>query len=436
MNAAECQFEIARSLFREANDAFFLFDPKTQLVVDLNPAAQRLTGLEKHLACKMSLRDLFFSSGSGDLDRLALALSRTGFFHSREGYYLRRTTSAALPVNISVSRIHTEPEPVGLVVARDISDRKRALEALEQAEARYNSLVESTGVVAWELDAKGVVVSLSPAFETITGWPRADWIGRRFDALIHPDDLDAARSLFHQAMQGKALPRFELRILTRTGAHQVCEFLLVTRIVEDSQEWILGISRDITEQKRIEKMLEQAESMRHARDAAEQASRAKSEFLSNVSHEIRTPLSALLGFNELLAEHPFLRQGPSEIQEYLGNIQEHGQLLLALIDDLLDVARIEAGQLRVEREPCSLPQIFTDVVESLRAGAEAKQLKLEAELAGGTPQLIATDRLRLQQMLVNLIDNAIKFTERGGIRLTGRHDGPPWRRSCPGPRDR
>ncbi len=420
MNAEERQFEIARCLFREANDAFFLFDPTTQRVVDLNPAAQRLTGLEKHRACTMSLGDLFFSRGSGDLDRLAQALNHTGFFHSREGYYLRRACSSALPVNISVSRIHTEPEPVGLVVARDISDRKRALEALEQAEARYNSLVESTGVVLWELDSGGVVISLSPAFETITGWPRADWIGRPFDALIHPDDLEAARRLHHQAMQGEALPRFELRVLSRTGDPQVCEFLLVTRMVEDSHEWLLGISRDITEQKRNEQALEQSESMRQARDAAEQASRAKSEFLSNVSHEIRTPLSALLGFNELLAEHPTLRQGPAEIQEYLGSIRDHGQLLLALIDDLLDVARIEAGQLRVKREPCALPQILTDVVESLRAGAEAKQLRLQAELAGGTPQLIATDRLRLHQILVNLIDNAIKFTDRGGIRLTGR----------------
>ena len=230
--------------------------------------------------------------------------------------------------------------------------------------------------------------------------------------------------LHARAMRGETLPRFELRILGKSGGHQICEFLLITRIIEDSQEWLLGISRDITELKRNQKALELAESMRQARDAAEQANRAKSDFLSNVSHEIRTPLMALLGFSDLLAEHPFLREVPSEIEEYLCNIREHGQLLLALIDDLLDVGRIEAGKLRVEREPCSLPQIFTDVVESLRARAEAKQVKLEAELAGGIPELITTDRVRLQQILVNLIDNAIKFTDRGGIRLTGQMTEP------------
>ena len=90
MNAEDRQFEIARSLFREANDAFFLFDPETQIVVDLNPAAQRLTGLEKHAACTMSLGDLFESTSPDGLDRLVQALNRTGFFHSREGYFLRQ----------------------------------------------------------------------------------------------------------------------------------------------------------------------------------------------------------------------------------------------------------------------------------------------------------------------------------------------------------
>ncbi len=379
-----------------------------------------MTGLDRQQACTKSLRDLFFSRGSGDLDRLALALNRTGFFHSREGYTLQKASGGSLPVNISVSRIHTEPEPVGLVVARDISERKQAFEALQQAEARYNSLVESTGVVVWEIDGQGTVVSLSPAFETITGWPRADWIGRRFEALVFPEDLEVATRFHQRAMRGETLPRFELRILTRSGTPLISEFLLVARMVEDAQEWLVGISRDITEQKRVEKALEQTELMRQARDAAEQASRAKSEFLSNVSHEIRTPLSALLGFNELLSEHPYIQQGPPEIAEYLRNTREHGQLLLALIDDLLDVARIEAGQLRVERESCSLAQIVTDVVDSLRARADAKQLTLAAVLDAATPQLIATDRLRLQQILVNLIDNAIKFTDRGNIRLSGR----------------
>ena len=155
MNPADRHFEIGRSLFREANDAFFLFDPRTRMIVDLNPAALRLTGLEKDAACSMRLEELFSGSGPGGLEALTEALARTGFFHSREGYFLRRASKSDLPVNVSVSRIHTEPEPVGLVVARDISDRKQAEEALKQVEARYNSLVASTGVMVWELDAAG-----------------------------------------------------------------------------------------------------------------------------------------------------------------------------------------------------------------------------------------------------------------------------------------
>ena len=214
-------------------------------------------------------------------------------------------------------------------MARDISDRKRVEEALRQAEARYSSLVESTGVVVWELDGDGVLVVLSAAFETITGWKRGDWLGRRFEDLLHPEEVDAARRLFGRAREGHPLPRFELRIRSRDGDYLNGEFLLVTRIRSGTQDRILGISRDITEQKRLEQTLEQAESMRRAKEQAEQASRAKSEFLSNVSHEIRTPLCALLGFAELLGEHPFLQGGPIEIHEYLGAVQEHGNVLLA-----------------------------------------------------------------------------------------------------------
>jgi PAS domain S-box-containing protein len=422
MNAEDRHFEIARSLFREANDAFFLFRPASQIVLDLNPAALRLTGLEKRVACTMSLSDLFCGKAPEEFQRLAQALNRTAFFHSREGYFLRRATGRPLPVNVSVSRIHTEPEPIGLVVARDISDARRAEEALRQAEARYNSLVDSTGVVVWEIDSQGVIAELSEAFETITGWPRFEWIGRPFHALVHPDDLDKAQELFCQAMQGENLPCFELCIRTRSGNHLHSEFLLVTKIRQNSHEWIMGICRDITEQRRSEKALKEAKAMRQARDAAEEASRVKSEFLSNVSHEIRTPLSALLGFADLMSEHEYLQNGPVDVARYMSNIREHGQVLLGLIDDLLDIARIEAGQLRVVRETCPFRQVITDLVESLRPRAEAKQLALVAEIANTVPSVVATDRLRLQQILLNLLDNAIKFTSRGTIKLSARVD--------------
>jgi PAS domain S-box-containing protein len=420
MNVEDRHYVIARSLFREANDAFFLFDPESLAVVDLNPAAQRLTGLEKHEACEMNLGELFESLGPGGLDRLAVALNRTGFFHSREGYFLRKASGKALPVNISVSRIHTEPEPIGLIVARDVSDRKRAEEALRRVQARYTSLVESTGVVVWEIAGPGVLVSLSPAFETITGWNRNDWLGSTFEGLVHPDEVDLARQLYGSAMEGEALPRFELLIRARSGEYLNSEFLLVTRIHEESRDRVLLISRDITEQKRLARSLEQAQSLRRAKEEAELASRAKSEFLSSVSHEIRTPLSALLGFTELLGEHPFVHGAPAEIQDHLANIRDQGRVLLALIDDLLDIARIEAGQLRIVRENCSLPDLMSDLVESLRARAEAKHLTLDWHLVGEVAPTYATDRLRIQQVLLNLLDNAIKFTERGTVRLTAR----------------
>jgi PAS domain S-box-containing protein len=420
MNAADRHLAFARSLFRESNDAFFLFDLRTRAIVDLNPVALRLTGLEKQAACAMRLEDLFSGPDAGGLERLIQALDRTGFFHSREGYFLRRPSKDDLPVNLSVSRIHAEAETVGLVVARDISDRKRAEEALKQAETRYKSLVASTGVMVWEVDARGVLLSISPGFEDITGWPSSDWIGRSLEELLQPDDRDASSRMHRRAWQGEAVPRYELRIPTRSGGCLDCESLLITRIREGAGERVLEVIRDVTEPKRIAKAADQAEALRLAKEAAERANRAKSEFLSGVSHEIRTPLTAILGFIELLDKHPYLQEGPGEIPRQFATIRQNGRFLLALIDDLLDISRIEAGGLRVEREPCSPRAIVSDAVDSLRGKAEARHLRLEVEFMGAIPAAIATDRVRLLQILVNLLENAIKFTERGTVRLTVR----------------
>ncbi len=425
MNPADQHFEFARSLFREANDAFFLFDPRTRIIIDLNPAALRMTGLDRTAACAMRLEEVFSGASPDSFDRLIQALDKTGFFHSREGYFLRRPSRDPLPVNLSVSRIHIQPETIGLVVARDISERKQAEEALKQVEARYKSLVASTGVIVWELDSDGVLHSISPAFQAITGWSPDDWIGRPLGDLIRPEDREASHRMHERARRGETVPRQEFRMHAAGGDLLDCESLLVTRIREGPADRVLEIVRDITENNRVARAAEQADRLRLDKEAAEHANRAKSEFLSSVSHEIRTPLTAILGFIDLLGEHPYMRGGPAEISRHLDTIGQNSRFLLALIDDLLDISRIESGQLRIEREPCSPREIVVDVVESLRSRAEAKHLRLEVEVRPEVPRRIATDRLRLRQILVNLVDNAIKFTDRGTVGVTARMPDRP-----------
>ncbi len=358
-----------RAIVDTAADGIITFDLR-DMVESFNPAAERMFGYGCEEVIGQNVRMLmpapYREKQEGCVSGcLNTGLSKIiGIGHEVVG---QRKDGSTCPMELAVSEMSVGGRRMFTGIVRDISDRKLAEVALKQVEARYNSLVASTGVIVWEMELDGVLASFSSAFETITGWSRSNWIGCRFDGLIHPEDLESARRWHDRARQGEMLPRFELRIRTRTGEHVTCEFLLVTRIREGIEDRILGITRDITEQKRMERALEQSESIRRAKEAAEQASRAKSEFLSNVSHGLRTPLTAILGFAELLEEDPFLKEGPSVIQEYLGTMHENGNVLLALIDDLLDISRIEAGQIHIERESCSLAELLSDVVESLRA---------------------------------------------------------------------
>src|SRR5262249_25736977 len=163
-----------------------------------NPTALRLTGLDKDVACSMRLQDLFTSGEKAGLGRLVEAYRRTGFFHSREGYSLTRVSGDPIPVNVSVSRIHTTPDPLGLGVARDVAERVGAQEALRESEERYRGLVETAKVVIWSVAADGRFGSLNPAFEDVTGWPCSAWVGRPFAELVHPDDLPAAQAAFER----------------------------------------------------------------------------------------------------------------------------------------------------------------------------------------------------------------------------------------------
>ena len=232
----------------------------------------------------------------------------------------------------------------------------------------------------------------------------ADQITERDDYSLRvvPPSEDVTGHLYVAFNQ--MLDRIEASDRALVVAHDELEQRVADRTAELSQE--------IAERKRI------GEDLVRAKDAAESASRAKSEFLANMSHEIRTPLNAILGFADLLRRG--MESGEAERREYLETIHSSGGHLLGVINDILDLSKIEAGQLQVEQLRCCPARIIAEAVSVLRVRAREKNLSLEYHWSGPVPESIVTDPARLRQLLLNVIGNAIKFTENGGVQVVAQ----------------
>jgi signal transduction histidine kinase/ActR/RegA family two-component response regulator len=242
----------------------------------------------------------------------------------------------------------------------------------------------------------------------------------------HDEISDLAESL--NTMVGElrnAHGSLEQRIAARTAELTRVNCDLEAEVAERKRaEASLRESNDrMTEALRGEKhammQLEAAmQQLRAATEEAQAATKSKSEFLANVSHEIRTPLTAILGYADVLLEEGDIRRAPSSRNHAVDTIRRNGEHLLGIINDILDISKIEAGKLDVERTQCSPAQLVADVMSLMRVRSDAKNLFLRCGCRGPFPEVIHTDPLRLKQILVNLVGNAIKFTEVGGVELT------------------
>ena len=294
--------------------------------------------------------------------------------------------------------------------AQDITGRKLAEEALRESEKKLSLHLEQTllGVIEWDMESR--VEEWNPAAESIFGYSRDEALGRRADELIIPETIKSELESRWEALLGNKgggkLGTNEN--VTKDGRTILCEWINTPLTIEDGTViGVMSLVADVTEKR-------QAEQLRVAKEAAEAATKAKEAFLASISHEIRTPLNAILGFAQLLRSGG----GLSERQrQQLDIINSSGAHLLVLINDVLEMSRIEAGMLTANRAALDLHSLLDEMGTVFRPLAQARGLELNVVSSNEVPRYAVTDENKLRQVLTNLLGNSIKFTDRGSIEL-------------------
>ncbi len=349
----------------------------------------------------------------GDLgqwaDRWAGAV-RSGRGYEVE-YRLRRASDGSYRWHLG--RAEPMRDEAGRVVrwfgtSTDIHDQKTA------GERRFRSLVEATAAIVWTTPASGEFESEQPGWSAFTGQDFDRLKGWGWIDAIHPDDRAHTARVWSEAVARRSFYQVEHRVRRHDGVYRQMMVRGVPILHEGGSihEWI-GIHTDVDDQHRAR------EALREAKEAAEAATRAKGEFLANMSHEIRTPMNGVLGMTELaLGTDLTPRQ-----REYLGLVKSSADALLTVIDDILDFSKIEAGKMALDPIAFSPRDAVTDILRTLALRAHGKGLELACRIAPEVPETLVGDPGRLRQVLVNLVGNAIKFTEAGEVVVTVEVNG-------------
>ena len=331
-------------------------------------------------------------------------------------YRMLNADGSAIWVDDSVS---IERDATGGTTLRgvliDITDELEAKRELAAGQARIRAVIDTALDAVVSMNAAGIVTAWNRQAEAIFGWSESEALGRPLEELIVPEEHRAAHraglARYLSTGVGRVLgKRIEIPAIRKDGSRIFIE-LAINPIRFETEVAFSAFLRDISPRRQAE------EALRQARIDAETASRSKSEFLANMSHEIRTPMTAILGYTDLLAEHGDRHKAPPERLQYVDTIRRNGEHLMALINDILDLSKIEAGRMSVERVPVSAAQVLLEVDSLMLVRARAKGIALSVELATPIPQTIQTDPVRFRQILMNLVGNAIKFTEIGGVTI-------------------
>lgn len=320
------------------------------------------------------------------------------------------------PMDLSISEMRLGNQRMFVGVVRDISERKEMELKIRKNEAIKGAIVESALDAIVAMDRDGLIIEFSPVATQIFGYERDSVLGKSLAEVIIPPEYqkqhqEGLKNYLDSGESTILKKRIEVNAIRRSGDRFPVE-LAISPIQIDGEIMFTAYIRDISIQKASEQLLKQA------KQQAETASEAKSRFLAHMSHEIRSPLSAVLGAIGLLMESDLDKQ-----QRLCAHTaQTSGKALLGLINDILDFSKIEAGQLTLEMTSFNLRDLISGVVEVVAYRAYGKSLDIVARIEAGTHSQFVSDPGRLRQVLLNLVDNAAKFTKKGAVVLSVHQD--------------
>ena len=432
---------LQKAIFNSANFSSIATDDKGVIQI-FNVGAERMLGYAAaDVINKITPADI---SDPDEVIRRARTLSRElgtpispGFealvFKASRGIediyeltYVRKDGSR-LPAIVSVTALRDARGAIigFLLIGTDNTERKRVEEEqkalaqrLRDSQFYTRSLFESNVDALMTTDPAGVITDVNKQMETLTGCTRDELLGSRFGR--HFTDTDMAEAAVSLVLGAKRISNYELTAVDRDGRHTEVSINATTFYDRDRRlQGVFAAARDITERKHLDQVLQEKNTeLEGARQEAETASLAKSEFISSMSHELRSPLNAILGFAQLIeSDSPPPTPGQ---KESAAQILQAGWHLLALIDEILDLAKVESGALHLSREPVSLPEVLLECRDMVAPLVQERGIRMT--IPGASERhWVKADRTRLKQVLLNLLSNAIKYNgKEGEIEVTCR----------------
>ena len=409
--ALRAREELFTSVVSQALDGVAVFDPETDRFLEFNEAAHRDLGYSREEFAGKTLSSLNAAQSPDEIRRNVDRIRGQGAasFETR----LRHRNGELRDVLVRARQLTLHERPLVAAVWTDVTERKAAEAALRASKARLEEAQELVAVGSWELDFAAGSLVRSPEIFRIFERDEATWgpSTEAFFSAVHPEDRERVAREFRESLRSGAPSDLEHRIVAADGAVKWVRARWRSEAAADGRPLrAMGTIQDVTEHR----LALEARDLARARDAAEASSRAKSAFLASMSHEIRTPMNSILGFSQLLLGDPSL--SPKQ-REQLESINRSGEHLLALINDVLEMSKIEAGRETVALGDVDLYGLLFDLEAMFRLRTDRKGLSLVVARGREVPRFVTTDERKLRQILVNLVGNAVKFTKAGSVSL-------------------